>query len=124
MTDEPAMRGGTDMEARAYWDKRNRDHISRHAVTPMEVDFVLVHARPPYPERIGDGRHLVRGRTEAGRYLQVIFVYRSIKTLDWRALGWEDRLALDVEGADEVLYPIHARELTGVEKRALRRRLK
>ena len=107
----------------AFWDERSREHIAQHGVTSTEVDEVLERSRPPFPEQIGDRKYLVHGRTEAGRFLQVIFVYRPVETLDWDLLDWDDQFALADEGADEVIYVIHARPLTESEKRSLRRRL-
>jgi hypothetical protein len=80
--------------------------------------------QPPFPEAIGDGKHFVHGQTEAGRWLQVIYVYRAIETLDWSSVHWEDRGALLDEADDEVVYVIHARDLNEQEKRAARRRLR
>jgi uncharacterized DUF497 family protein len=105
-----------------FWDGPSRDHIAKHGVTSEEVNYVLAHSHSPFPEEIGEGKYWVRGQTQAGRFLQVIFVYRRIETLDWQVLDWEDRLVLLEEEADEVVYVIHARELTDREKRALRRR--
>jgi hypothetical protein len=70
------------MQLKAYWDLAGIEHIAKHGVTPGEVDYVLTRARPPFPEEIGDGKYLVLGSTEAGRLLQVIFVFREIETLD------------------------------------------
>jgi uncharacterized DUF497 family protein len=106
-----------------FWDEQSRNHIAKHGVTTQEVGFLLKHSRPPFPEEIGENKHLVQGQTEAGRFLQVIFVYRPIDTLDWESLAWEDRVALADEGSDEIVYVVHARDLTDSEKRALRRRL-
>ena len=107
-----------------FWDAASREHIAKHGVMPEEVDHVLAHSRPPFPQQIGGGKHRVLGQTRAGRFLQVIFVYRSIDTLDWQTLDWEDRLALLEEEAEEVVHVIHARELTSREKHALRQRLR
>src|SRR5687768_7348039 len=107
----------------ALWDRRSRDHIAKHGVTPHEVDDLLAGHRPPFPQDIGDGKYLAQGATQQGRFLQVIFVYRAIETLDWPMLDWEDRLQLLEEEDEEVVYVIHARELTDAEKRKLRRRL-
>lgn len=108
---------------KGYWDQRSIDHIAKHRVTPDEADHVLVHAMPPFPEEIGDGKFLVQGQTDEGRYLQVIFVYRPIDSITWSSLDWQAWAALLDEKADEVVYVIHSRELNESEKRALRRRL-
>jgi uncharacterized DUF497 family protein len=107
-----------------YWDQRNREHIAKHDVTPEEVDQVFQAITPPFPEEIGEGKYRVEGQSRAGRYLHVIFVYRPVDSLDWNLLRWEERMALLDENADEVVYVIHARDLTESEKRALRRRIR
>ncbi len=105
------------------WDKVSREHIAKHRVQAHEVEFVLSGLQPPFPQDIGNGKYLVQGQTDEGRFLQVIYVYRPVQTLDWTAMEWEDRLALaDVE-ENEVVYVVHARDLTEREKRALRRRI-
>jgi uncharacterized DUF497 family protein len=108
----------------AIWDDAGREHIARHGVTPDEVDDVLAHARPPFPEEIGNDKNLVLGQTQAGRFLQVIFVYRPIDTFDWQTVDWDDLVELLEADADEVVYVIHARELNDREKRGLRKRLR
>jgi uncharacterized DUF497 family protein len=108
---------------RPFWDEPSRLHIAKHGVKPWEVDYVLAHVQSPFPEDAGERKHRVHGQTEEGRFLQVVFVYRPIESLDWTTLSWEDRAALMDEEANEVVYVIHARELTAVEKRRLRRRL-
>ena len=55
---------------------------------------------PPLPRREGDGKYRVRGRTGAGRWLQVIYVFSP----------------------PGVVYVIHARPLTGAEKQQERKR--
>ena len=111
------------MSMEAFWDLRSREHIAKHGVSPDEVDYVLQQASAPFPQDIGEGKHLVQGQTEHGRYLQVIIIYRPIDTIDWEMLDWQDRLRLLDEGLDEVVYVVHARELTDAEKRNLRRRI-
>jgi hypothetical protein len=81
------------------WNEWNRDHIAAHGVLPEEAEFVINHAKRPYPEFVGDGKWRVRGQAFSGRYLQVIFVIE-----------------------DDSYYVIHARGLTEKEKHRLRRR--
>jgi uncharacterized DUF497 family protein len=85
------------------WNIWNIQHIADHGVAAIEAQYVADHARRPYPKTIGQGKWLVIGQTAAGRYLQVIYV--------------DDREA-------DTVYVIHARELTGAEKRRYRRRTK
>ena len=85
------------------WNLWNTQHIAEHGVTVSEAQYVANGARQPYPKIIGKGKWLVIGQTSAGRYLQVIYI--------------------DDDDADTV-FVIHARELTGAEKRRYRRRTK
>jgi uncharacterized DUF497 family protein len=57
-------------------------------------------ARQPYPKPIGNEKWLVIGSTRSGRVIQVIYLI----------------------GADDALFVIHARPLTGKERRRRRRR--
>jgi hypothetical protein len=70
-------------------------------VEPSEAEYVVLHARPPYPQKIGDGKWRVWGQSDHGRYLQVISLH--------------DRGA-------QTIYIIHARPLTDREMRRRRRR--
>jgi len=54
------------------WDDRAREHIAKHGITTDEVDFVLARVRRPFPNDIGHGKWLVRGKTSVGRWIQVI----------------------------------------------------
>jgi len=65
---------------RFRWNAWNVEHIGKHGVTPDEAQDVVGHARRPFPCYHGDGKYLVRGKTDAGRWLQVIYVFdpRSI----------------------------------------------
>jgi uncharacterized DUF497 family protein len=82
------------------WIEWNRDHIAEHGVRPEEAEMVVRHARPPFPEEIGDEKLIVKGRGTGGRFLQVIYL-------------------LD---PDDTIFVIHARPLTEREKKQLRRR--
>ena len=81
------------------WNADNVDHIAEHGVLPREAEYVVMHARSPFPRLIGEGKHLVRGQTDDGTYLQVIFIYSP----------------------PGVIYVIHSRPLTDREKRQLKR---
>lgn len=83
------------------WNAWNIGHVAAHGVSPEEAEEVVLNARPPYPSYEGNGKFLVRGQTDAGRFLQVVYV-------------------VDPDG--RTLYVIHARPLTESEKRQLRRR--
>jgi hypothetical protein len=58
--------------------------------------------------------------TEDGRYLQVIYTFWSLDRVDLADVPPHRRDEL--EALDEVLYIIHARDLTNHEKRRYRRR--
>jgi uncharacterized DUF497 family protein len=84
------------------WNKWNESHISAHGVEPEEAEEVVRRARPPYPFVRADERFLVWGPTAEGRLLQVVFVLDE----------------------DDSVFIIHARPLTGREKKRYRRRLR
>ena len=44
------------------WNERNIDHIAKHGITPSQAEYLAEHARPPYPQMIGEGKRLVVGR--------------------------------------------------------------
>src|SRR4051794_1033678 len=104
------------------WDDKNVLHIADHNVEPNEAQYVVDHARPPYPEEGRDEKLIVRGQTEQGRYLQVAFVYLEDEEVDVEQLTLPDRIAF--EEGESVAYVVHARDLTTSEKRQLRRRIK
>ena len=81
------------------WIDWNTEHIAEHGVSIREAEYVVDHAKRPYPRTIGDGKMLVRGKTREGCFLQVIYVI--------------DR--------DKTVFVIHARPLTDAEKRRFRR---
>ncbi len=61
------------MDIRYYIDlETERPHIHRHGVAESEVEEVL---RRPMEDRPGrEGSRVALGRTQAGRYLRVIYV--------------------------------------------------
>jgi uncharacterized DUF497 family protein len=81
------------------WNADNIEHIGDHGVSREEAEYVVRNARPPFPRAIGNGKFLVWGQTADGTYLQVIFIYST----------------------PGVVYVIHARPMSDVEKRRLRR---
>ncbi len=88
------------MDAAFRWNEWNVDHIGEHGVTPAEAEYIVRHAKPPYPCDVGDDKFEVRGQTEDGYYLAVVFVVDD----------------------DGTIFVIHARPLKDREKRQLRRR--
>ena len=82
------------------WIRWNVEKCESHGVSPAEAEYVIDRARRPFPMRVDDEKVLVWGRTEQGRYLQVVYLV----------------------GDDGVLFVIHARPLTTKEKSRFRRR--
>jgi uncharacterized DUF497 family protein len=104
--------------ANFIWDDKNTAHIGEHGVTPAEAEYVVDHARPPYPRQHGDDKFIVRGQTREGRFIQVIYLPASdAAEVDYRRV---DLVAMD-ESADS-FYVIHARPLTAAEKSAHEKR--
>ena len=56
------------------WDDENVVHLTRHAVSPEEVQEVLV--AEPLVLRGPDDRYLAYGRTENGRWVFAVYVIR------------------------------------------------
>ena len=84
------------------WNDWNIDHIAEHGVSPEEAEYVVSHARPPYPQELAGHKYVVKGQTASGDYFQVIYL-------------------IDASGS---LFVIHARPLRDPEKRRFRRRRK
>lgn len=89
------------------WNERNVEHIATHGVTPPEAEYVVRHARRPYPHKSGPGKWLVHGRANGGRMLQVVYVYPPDDEVDADCLTPADLLAF-ADGDAEVVYVIHA----------------
>jgi uncharacterized DUF497 family protein len=86
------------------WTPDNIDHIAKHGLAPSEAEYIVEHARQPYPQMVGDSRRIVVGKLADGPYVQVVYVPSR-----------------SVPGA---VYIIHARPLTDDEKRRFRRRIR
>ena len=82
------------------WNEWNVEHIAEHGVCVEEAEWVVEHARRPYPQARPDGKRLVIGRGRGARWLQVIYIYDP----------------------EDVVYVIHARPLNEREKRRARKR--
>lgn len=61
---------------RLYWDDWNVEHIASHRVQPQEVEEVFT-SRGKQIYHAWKGRYRMLGRTEAGRYLMIVFDYPS-----------------------------------------------
>ena len=81
------------------WNEWNVSHIGEHGITPEQAEYVVNRATRPYPRKQQAGKYLVRGQSEWGRWIQVIYVFDP----------------------PPLVYVIHARPLEGTEKRASRR---
>jgi hypothetical protein len=79
--------------------------------------------RAPYPEYIGTGKWRVIGKTDLGRWLQVIFVYPEDEQVELDSLSISD-LPFFMSGEAQVVCVIHSRELTHAEKKRSRKRRK
>ena len=82
-------------------------HIAKHAVAAVEAECVVRNAGRGFPRKIGDGKWLVKGRTENGRFLQVIFIYPEDDEVDVDSLSVVDLIDYS-EGNGTVIYVIHA----------------
>jgi uncharacterized DUF497 family protein len=82
------------------WHPWNIGKCEKHGVAPEDAEYVVRHARRPFPRLIDDDKSMVWGQSPAGLYLQVIYV-------------------IDPEGT---VFVIHARPLDESEKRQLRRK--
>ena len=82
------------------WIEWNIDHIERHGVLPEDAEWVVNHTRRPYPQRAAHDKCVVRGQTEAGQFLEVVYVIEP----------------------DDRVFVITARPLKDNEKRQFRRR--
>ena len=81
------------------WIDWNIHKCWKHNVEPAEAEYVVRQARRPYPKKIGDEKMLVCVQTQAGRYLQVIFLTEE----------------------DDAIFVMHAMPLTQRQKRNYRR---
>ena len=74
------------------WDEENVAHVSRHQVSPEEVEEAL--AGDPVVLRGTDSRFLAYGRTESGRHLFTVYVSRPggrIRVLTARAMTEKEK---------------------------------
>jgi uncharacterized DUF497 family protein len=103
-----------------HWTRSSIDHLAKHDVTPDEAAEVFRGVRRPWPDASSGGRFRIWGKTRAGRYLQIVFIYRPVDDIDMEdvPLPWRH----DVFEMGVVPMVIHARDLTPDEKRQYRRR--
>ena len=74
------------------WDDDTADHISRHAVSPEEVEELLFNDSDlPRIMRGKENRYLAYGKTNAGRFLLVVLIIANRKTRIITARDMTDR---------------------------------
>jgi uncharacterized DUF497 family protein len=63
------------------WDDGNWPKCARHGVSRSEIEYVLMHAPAVFPDRgvTMEERLNAIGRNADGRYLFVVFTFRTIK---------------------------------------------
>jgi uncharacterized DUF497 family protein len=93
------------------WDEWNTGHIAVHGVTRAEAEYVVRNAANPFPRQTGDGKHLVWGQTNEGRYLQVIFVYRESDELEFESLTLDQWITISAGPVSEIVYVVHSMTL-------------
>jgi uncharacterized protein len=71
--------GGVMNLYRFWWDEQNIDHIADHGVEPYEAEYVIANAK--LTRKVGQGKYIAYGQTDAGRYLVVIFAPKEQKRL-------------------------------------------
>jgi uncharacterized DUF497 family protein len=84
---------GRDIEFR--WNDWNLEHATQHGCSVSEIESVVRNAKHGQTINAGDGKRMVQGRGQGGRFVQVAFVQ-------------------DPEGT---LYVIHAMPLTTRRRR-------
>lgn len=65
--------------SRFWWDDINIDHIARHGVHPLEAQEVI--DDDPFVTYRGEGKYLAYGQTDGGRYLVVVYTWKSNERL-------------------------------------------
>ena len=66
---------------RISWDQETVDHISKHAVSPEEVEEALFNdPASPLIMRGKEGTYLAYGKTNGGRFLLVVWAAKHRKT--------------------------------------------
>ncbi|MFN3331716.1 MAG: BrnT family toxin [Caldilinea sp.] len=58
-----------------WWDDHNIDHIASYGIEPYEAEEVV--ANKPWIKRVGEGKYLAFGQTDAGRFLLVVFAPKT-----------------------------------------------
>ena len=103
------------------WGESNIEHLSKHAVRREEAEYIVRHAKPPWPEQKGDDKLLVWGATRDARLLQVIFTLKSPDQIEFDELTIDEWAELGED--DRVVYVIHAMDMTIRMKKLYRKKL-
>src|SRR4051812_22518875 len=102
------------------WTSKNVAHIAEHGITTDEAEEVVTHPARSYPQYQGDGKWLARGQTNAGRYIQVIYLTAS----DADEIDYEEVDLVLLSDMEDPFVVIHAPPLTDSERNALKRKRK
>ena len=89
-------------------------------MTPVEAEYVVERAHPPWPQQKGGEKLVVWGPTDTGRLLQVIFVLKRADEIEFDALTMDQWAQVDDD--DRIVYVVHSMELTPAMKRRYRLR--
>ena len=76
------------------WDQDTVDHISRHSVSPEDVEEVLFNeVNPPLIMRGKEGKYLAYGKTDGSRLLLVVWAakYRKTKIITARDMSKKEK---------------------------------
>jgi hypothetical protein len=87
------------------WNLANVRHVAKHGVHAAEAEYVVRSAGRGFPRKIGDGKWLVKGQTNEGRRLQVIFIYPDDDDVDVDSLSLADLIDYS-QGHGKVVYVI------------------
>jgi len=99
------------------WDDANLEHAQKHDLAIEDIEYVVNHASRPWPMPHGGGKFIVRGQTESGHYVQVIYVLESdAATIDYTQVD-----LVDLADVADAIYVIHARPLEENEKVVFRK---
>jgi hypothetical protein len=105
------------------WDEINRGHIAKHGVAPVDAEYIVENASPPFPQDVGDGKRRVWGKTPSGlTMLQVIYVLKRQHEVKFGSVSPLDWASLQENPNARIVRIIHAMELTESMKRQLNRR--
>jgi len=98
------------------WNAANIRHIAKHGVTVSEAEYVVRNAGRGFPRKIGYGKWIVKGPTEDGRRLQVIFIYPEDDEIDVDSLNVADLIAYS-DGTGRVVYVVHSMPVSSRRKK-------